>query len=127
MECPLLHISGFQELPDQTNNGNLNQSAYKIRENQEILSLENGDKVFKHVEAYSYNGSGRPDVYMGYTITEKPDGTRIADTFSYTNESSSTQEGWNVELSSLPDSDNIPNAMVDENHERIHRFADGLT
>ena len=64
-------------------------------------ALENGDKIYAHVDTYKSNGSDRPDVYMGYTVTEHPDGSREWDAFSYQNESAATQEAWADELAAF--------------------------
>lgn len=105
-------------------NRNLNQGAYKQQEMREIGELKNGSQGFKHVESYSSSGSERPVTYMGYTVMEHPDGTRTWDAFSYTNESATTQEKWNQELDTIPDDNDIPNAMHDRNYEELHKIAD---
>ena len=114
--------------PDKENigaqNKNLNQGAYKNQEMEEIKQVKDGDKGLKHYEAYTGGQSERPSAYMGYTITEDKNGIRHGDAFSYTNESSATQEQWTKELESMPDTTDIPDAMQDENYERIHQIAD---
>ena len=89
---------------------NLNRGSYKIRENDWAESLENGDKVFVNIESYKSNNSDRPDAFMGYSISEHPDGTREWDAFSYQNESAATQEEWNraIEENNSEDQYNNP-------------------
>ena len=56
-------------------------------ENEWADALDNGDKIYAHVETYKNIGAERPDAYMGWTVTEHPDGKRDWDAFSFTNES----------------------------------------
>lgn len=72
-------------------NRNLNRSAYKHMENTWATHLEDGDKVFVHMET---TAGERPDSYMGYAIYESPDGSRTFETYSYNNESSYEQSQW---------------------------------
>ena len=105
-------------------NRNLNRGAYKREENGWAEALENGDKVYVDVETYKQDGTERPDAYMGWTVTESPDGQRHWDAFSYTNESTETQDQWARELEEMPDTDDMPNAMMDENYDAIHELID---
>lgn len=105
-------------------NSNLNRGAYKREENGWAEALENSDKVYVNVETYKQDGTERPDAYMGWTVTESPDGQRHWDAFSYTNESTETQDQWARELEEIPDTDDVPNAMVDENYEMINDLID---
>lgn len=105
-------------------NRNLNRGAYKREENGWAEALENGDKVYVNVETYKQDGTERPDAYMGWTVTESPDGQRHWDAFSYTNESTETQDQWARELEEMPDTDDVPNAMMDENYEKFHDYVD---
>ena len=95
------HLIGtrFNGAPDERNidaqNSNLNRSSYKKAENEWADSLNNGDSVYVNVDTYKSNDSERPDAYMGYSVTEHPDGSRDWDAFSYQNESAATQEDWN--------------------------------
>ena len=93
---------------------NLNRGSYKIRENDWAESLENGDKVFVNIESYKSNNSDRPDAFMGYSISEHPDGTREWDAFSYQNESAATQEEWNRTIEEN-DSEDQYNNPIDYN------------
>ena len=61
---------------------------------------------------------------MGWTVTESPDGQRHWDAFSYTNDSTETQDQWASELEEMPDTDDVPNAMMDENYEELHQYLD---
>ena len=61
---------------------------------------------------------------MGWTVTESPDGQRHWDAFSYTNESAETQDQCARELEEMPDTDDVPNAMVDENYEKVQHIID---
>ena len=79
----------------EAQNANVNQIGYKDLENEWAKSLENGDKVYVHIETSRPEGSGRPDAYMGYSITEHPDGSRDFDTFSFQNDSYAEQDSWN--------------------------------
>ena len=105
-------------------NRNLNRGTYKREENGWAEALENGDKVYVNLETYKQDGTERPDAYMGWTVTESPDGQRHWDAFSYTNESTETQEQWAEELEEMPDTGDVPNAMVDENYEIIQEYLD---
>ncbi len=98
------HLIGtrFNGASDERNieaqNSNLNRSSFKIRENTWEKSLKNGDKVFVNIETPHDTNGARPDAYMGYSITEHPDGTREWDAFSYTNASGKEQDKWNQEI-----------------------------
>ena len=72
-------------------NRNLNRSDYKQMENDWAARLEDGEKVFVHIET---DGVERPNAYMGYAIYESPDGTRDFDTFHMVNESRSEVASW---------------------------------
>ncbi len=95
------HLIGtrFEGAPDERNieaqNRNVNRGSYNSMEGKWQKSLENGDKVFVNVETPHDTPSDRPDAYMGYSITEHPNGNREWDAFSYTNASKSEQEDWN--------------------------------
>ena len=114
--------------PDSENvdaqNSNLNRGPYKRQENGWTEALKNGDKVYANIETYKRDGKERPDAYMGWTVTEHPNGTREWDAFSFTNESNEEQAKWAAELEELPDTPDIPNAMVDDDYDRIHRLLD---
>ena len=107
-------------------NRNLNRGAYKREENAWAEGLQEGDKIFVNTETYKREGTERPDAYMGWTVTESPDGQRHWDAFSYTNESTETQDQWAKELEEMPDTDYVPNAMVDGDYENIHDYIDEL-
>ena len=98
------HLIGtrFNGAPDSRNldaqNANLNRGSYNHREKSWQDSINNGDKVYVNVETPRSNGSERPDAYMGYSITEHPDGSREWDAFSYQNASKAEQEAWNRDL-----------------------------
>ena len=98
------HLIGtrFNGAPDSRNldaqNANLNRGSYNHREKSWQDSINNGDKVYVNVETPRSNGSERPDAYMGYSITEHPDGSREWDAFSYQNASKAEQESWNRDL-----------------------------
>lgn len=98
------HLIGtrFNGAPDSKNidaqNSNLNRGSYNHLEKSWQNAINNGDKVYVNIETSRSNGSERPDVYMGYSIAEHPNGTREWDAFSYQNESSAQQEEWNREL-----------------------------
>lgn len=110
------HLIGarFDAAPGKENidaqNRNLNRGDYKHLENGWEKSLENEDKIYANVESYK-NGNERPSAYMGWTVTEHPDGTRDWDAFSFSNESRKTQEQWNKEVEDIPITDDYPNAM----------------
>ena len=90
----------------------VNRGSYKQRENSWAKSLEEGDKVFVNTESYHSNGSERPDAFMGYTVTEHPDGTREWDAFSYQNEDPAVQAAQNAEVAAQNDLiDEYDNAM----------------
>lgn len=75
-------------------NRNLNRGSYKSMENEWADSIQDGNNVFANIETYKDGNSDRPTAYMGYSITESPDGSRNWDAFSFTNESAETQEDW---------------------------------
>ena len=81
--------SGEENLTAQ--DSNFNRGAYKRMENGWAQHLEDGDKVFVHMET---SEGDRPDAYLGYAIIEHPDGTREFETYSFLNESISQQEQW---------------------------------
>lgn len=112
--------SGEENLDAQDRN--LNRGGYKRQENGWTDALNDGDKIYANIETYKGEGNERPDAYMGYTIIEHPDGTRDWDAFSFQNESKTTQEEWAKELESVLD-DDIPNAMLDDNYDKIQRIA----
>ncbi len=103
-------------------NDDLNTGRYKDQEMQEINDLKDGAKVYKYVETYGANDSERPDTIMGYTVTEHPDGSRDVEMFHTPNESDETLAEWDAIAGSMPDDDDIPNAMVDEHYEELHRI-----
>ena len=110
------HLLGarFGAAPGKENidaqNRNLNRGDYKHLENGWEKSLKDEDKIYANVETYK-NGNERPSAYMGWTVTEHPDGTRDWDAFSFSNESRKTQEQWNKEVEDIPITDDYPNAM----------------
>lgn len=126
------HLIGarFGGAPTEENldaqNRNLNRGAYKSEENSWAEALQEGDKVYANVDTYKREGTERPDAYMGWTITESPDGQRHWDAFSYTNESAETQDQWATELEEMPDTDDVPNAMIDDDYENTHNYIDEL-
>lgn len=77
---------------------NLNRGDYKRAENDWADRLENGDKVYVHMESYTGDGSNRPTNYMGYAIFEHTDEngnkTREIEYYSFNNESRAEQEQW---------------------------------
>lgn len=95
------HMIGarFNASPGEENleaqNRDVNRGDYKRMENTWANKIENGSKVFVDVETYRPDGFERPDVYMGYSITENPDGTREWDAFSYSNISHEEQDEFN--------------------------------
>lgn len=120
------HLIGtrFNGAPDSRNidaqNANLNRSSYNQREKSWQNSINNGDKVYVNIETTKSNGSERPDAYMGYSITEHPDGSREWDAFSYQNTSKSEQELWNKELDAFDNENPEPYSnSVEENDEDI--------
>ncbi len=125
------HLIGarFGGAPTEENldaqNRNLNRGAYKSEENSWAEALQESAKVYANIDTYKREGTERPDAYMGWTVTESPDGQRHWDAFSYTNESAETQDQWARELEELPDTDDVPNAMVDENYDTLHEYIDG--
>lgn len=93
-------------------NSNLNRGSYKAYENQLAEQVENGDKVFLHVDTFKSNDSERPDAYMGYAVSESQDGSRSWDAFSYTNASSNEMQEWNDLMTETDyESDDDNNAM----------------
>ena len=94
---------------------NINRGSYKQLENREAAQLQNGDQVFTSKDTFKSNHSERPDAYMGYDITEQPDGTRDWDAYSYQNENAATQEAWNSESSTVFSemASEYPNPMVE--------------
>ena len=108
-------------------NKNSNRGTYKKMENRWADSLEKGDKVYAHVETFKSNGSERPDVYMGYTITEHSDKSRDWEAFSVQNESAKVQEARNQEVAQQSDlHKEYHNAMEysAEERELCNEFAD---
>lgn len=83
-------------------NRNLNRSDYKQMENDWAARLEDGEKVFVHIET---DGVERPNAYMGYAIYESPDGTRDFDTFHMVNESRSEVASWEEEAAEWEESE----------------------
>ena len=83
-------------------NRNLNRSDYKQMENDWAARLENGEKVFVHIET---DGAERPNAYMGYAIYESPDGTRDFETFHMVNESRSEVARWEEEAAEWDESE----------------------
>lgn len=83
-------------------NRNLNRSDYKQMENDWAARLENGEKVFVHIET---DGAERPNAYMGYAIYESPDGTRDFETFHMVNESRSEVAKWEEEAAEWDESE----------------------
>ena len=83
-------------------NSNLNRSDYKRAEESWAAHLENHDKVYVHMEAYTGNDSKRPSNYMGYAIIEHTDEngktTREIEYYSFDNESRMTKEGIDQEV-----------------------------
>lgn len=72
-------------------NRNLNRGAYKRVENDWAAHLENGDKVYVHMETDS---AERPNAYMGYAIYEAEDGTRTYETYHFVNEGKTSVAQW---------------------------------
>ena len=103
-------------------NRNLNRGSFKHREDGWDRSLDNGDQIYAHVEGYKSNGSDRPDAFMGYTVTEHPDGSREWDAFSYQNESAATQEAWADELAEF-DAEN-PDDHYDNPMQEVYERED---
>ena len=95
---------------------NINRGSYKQLENREAAQLQSGDQVFTNKDTFKSNDSERPNAYMGYDITEHPDGTRDWDAYSYQNESAATQEAWNNESAEAFDkmADEYPNPMSED-------------
>lgn len=126
------HLIGarFGGAPTEENldaqNRKLNRGTYKREENSWAEALQEGDKVYANVDTYKREGTERPDAYMGWTVTENPNGQRHWDAFSYTNESTETQDQWARELEEMSDTDDVPNAMVDDDYENIHNYIDEL-
>ncbi|MFL0248733.1 DNA/RNA non-specific endonuclease, partial [Candidatus Clostridium stratigraminis] len=85
----------------EAQNRNLNRGTYKQLENSWASSLKDGKKIFANIETYKNEGSDRPEAFMGYAITENDDGSRDLDTFSFQNESASTQSEWNIEFNEI--------------------------
>lgn len=124
------HLIGsrFDGSPNSENidaqNRNLNRGGYKCEENSWAEALKNDDKLYANIETYKRDGAERPDAYMGWTVTEHPDGSRDWDAFSFTNESNEEQAKWAEEIDKLPDTADVPNAMLDDNYDRIHQIID---
>lgn len=127
------HIIGARFIPESgaenvdAQNSNLNRGAYKREENTWADSLKDGNNVYSNIETYKREGHERPDAYMGWTVTEDSKGQRHWDAFSFTNESSKTQDQWAAELEDMPDTPDVPNAMSDADYERIQTIADEET
>ena len=85
----------------EAQNRNLNRGTYKQLENKWANSLANGDKVFVYSSSYKPEGSDRPEAFIGYSITEHPDGSRKYEPFHCINESRSDQEAWDKEVNEL--------------------------
>lgn len=75
-------------------NRQVNRGDYKAVENSWARSLEDGDQVFVDVETFKTEGSDRPAAFMGYSITEHSDGSRVCETFLLPNESKTEQALW---------------------------------
>lgn len=101
--------SGTENLNAQ--NRDVNRGTYKNMENQWAESLENGSKVFVNTEAYQSEGSERPEAFMGYAITETPDGKRDWEAFSIQNESSEVQSQWDEEVAKTDIDDSYENPI----------------
>lgn len=76
----------------EAQNRNVNRSDYKQMENEWAKDMKEDSHVYAHIETYHQEGSERPDVFMGYSITENKDGIREWDAFSFENISHSEQE-----------------------------------
>jgi len=91
---------GIENLDAQSRQ--LNRSTFKAIENRWAHALEDGDQVFVDVETFKTEGSERPAAYMGYSITEHPDGSRDCETFMFPNESEAEQASWGKGEGSVP-------------------------
>lgn len=85
----------------EAQNSNLNRGTFKQLENSWASSLKDGEKVFANIETFKNEDSDRPEAFMGYAITEKADGSRDLDAFSFQNESAPTQSEWNLEFNEI--------------------------
>lgn len=91
--------TGEENLTPQ--NRNLNRGAYKRAENDWAKHLEAGDKVYVNIDSYSGQEGGRPSNYSGYAIIEHTNENgktfREIEYYSFNNESTMTQDGWEKE------------------------------
>ena len=73
---------------------NINRGSYKhMVEDPAAKSLKNGENVFLHTELYGRK-NGPTEAVMAYTVTEKPNGDRTVNHFSFQNARSEDQQAW---------------------------------
>lgn len=116
------HLIGarFAGAPGEENidaqNRQLNRGDYKAVENEWAKTLKDGDKVFLNVETLKADGTDRPCAYMGYAITEHPDGTRESSSFTFPNESREAQEHWGEGSHESPSEQDYIDAINEMNY-----------
>lgn len=94
-------------------NRQLNRGPFKAMENGWAAQIESGDQVFVDVESFKGDDSDRPSAFMGYAITEHPDGSRDWDSFSFPNESAEQQENWGKDVDEPISDEDIEAAIAD--------------
>lgn len=116
------HLIGarFGGAPGEENldaqNRQLNRGDYKAVESELAKELKDGDKVFLDVDTLKADGTDRPYAYMGYAITEHPDGTRESKSFTFPNESREVQEHWGEESRESPSEQDYIDAINEMNY-----------
>lgn len=116
------HLIGarFGGAPGEENldaqNRQLNRGDYKAVESELAKELKDGDKVFLDVDTLKADGTDRPYAYMGYAITEHPDGTRESKSFTFPNESREVQVHWGEEPRESPSEQDYIDAINEMNY-----------
>ena len=95
---------------------NFNRGSYKRMENDWANHINNGDKVFVHMET---SQGERPDALMGYAIFEHQDGSRDHEYYSFLNESISQQEQWREGPDEYVDDDFAPTSSQADQGEGL--------
>lgn len=112
--------SGAENLDAQ--NRQLNRGQFKALENGWADQIADGDKVFVDVETFKGDESDRPSAFMGYAITEHPDGSREWDSFSFPNESAEQQENWGKEIGEPISDEDLEAAIADAEYSDGENF-----
>ena len=108
-------------------NSQLNRGPYKALENDWAEQIGNGDKIFVNIDTFKGGDSDRPSAYMGYSITEHPDGSRDWDTFSFPNESAQQQQAWGEGCSESPTDEDLEAAIKEAEYTDFSGDNDATT